>query len=199
MVYVNEMIDSLVENIRKICREKNVSITQMENDLGFSAGLISRWSKTKTSPSFDKIVAIIDYLEITYDQLMGTVPRNGSISFYLGQNKKLDICQRILADSENGYLDWFDARGNMPFHISFEQIFPNWNDYYVHRIYYAESGSFFFLALQYNGSITEIKAALYMLVEDGLEPKLLSDKDDYIRRLLKYVDGNLYSEYVEKK
>ena len=200
MVYVNEMIDSLVENIRKLCREKHVSITQMEDDLGFSAGLISRWSKTKTSPSFDKIVAIMDYLEITYDQLMGTVPRNEPINFSSGQNKKPDICKKILEDSESGCLDWFDACNNMPFHISFEQVFANWSSYYVHRIYYAEPESgFFFLALQYNDSITEMKAALYMLVEDGLDPKLLSDQDDYVKRLLKHVDGNLYSEYAKKK
>lgn len=42
----------------------------MEEDLGFSPGLISRWSKTKTSQSFDKIVDIVRYLDVSFEDLL---------------------------------------------------------------------------------------------------------------------------------
>lgn len=63
------IVDVLTENIRETCRRKKISITRMESELGFSPGLISRWSKTKTSPAFDKIYEIAGYLGVTINDL----------------------------------------------------------------------------------------------------------------------------------
>lgn len=200
-VYVNQMIDSLVENIRTTCKEKHVSITQMESDLGFSSGLISRWSKTKTSPSFDKIVAIMRYLDVSYDELMGDISQNEPISLFKTQTKKEELCHKILADSKSGSLEWTDVCDDMPFRISFEQVFPDWSDYHVHRIYHtANGGGFYFLALQYNERKPEINVALYILAEDGADPTLLAGRDDVnVKEILKLVDGASYMKYIKQK
>lgn len=59
----------LVKSIREICKVNNITPSQLENELNFGAGLISRW--TKSSPSLDKIVDIADYFHISIDKLIG--------------------------------------------------------------------------------------------------------------------------------
>lgn len=59
----------LVKSIREICKVNNITPSQLENELNFGAGLISRW--TKSSPSLDKIVEIADYFHISIDKLIG--------------------------------------------------------------------------------------------------------------------------------
>lgn len=59
----------LVKSIRELCKKNNVAVSQLENDLNFGAGLISRW--VKSSPSLDKIVDIADYFHVTLDEVVG--------------------------------------------------------------------------------------------------------------------------------
>lgn len=61
--------EQLVKSIRQLCKNKNIAISQLENDLNFGAGLISRWSKN--SPSIDKIVDIADYFHVSLDEVVG--------------------------------------------------------------------------------------------------------------------------------
>lgn len=61
--------EKMIENIRLLCKNNNISITKLEEDLGFSQGLISRW-KDKT-PSLDKIIDIADYFHVTLDEVVG--------------------------------------------------------------------------------------------------------------------------------
>lgn len=59
----------LVKTIRKLCKEHNITPSQLEVELNFGAGLISRWAKS--SPSLDKIIDIADYFHVTLDEVVG--------------------------------------------------------------------------------------------------------------------------------
>ncbi len=59
----------LVKSIRDLCKKNNMAVSQLENDLNFGAGLISRW--VKSSPSIDKILDIADYFHVTSDDVVG--------------------------------------------------------------------------------------------------------------------------------
>ena len=59
----------LVNSIRELCKKNKISISKLECDLNFGAGLISRW--IKSSPSIDKIVDIADYFHISLDEVVG--------------------------------------------------------------------------------------------------------------------------------
>lgn len=61
--------EQLVKSIRQLCKNKNIAISQLENELNFGAGLISRWNKN--SPSIDKIVDIADYFHVSLDEVVG--------------------------------------------------------------------------------------------------------------------------------
>jgi len=56
-------------NVRKICKDRGVTVSKLEKDLGFGAGVISRWDKSM--PSFDKIVDIANYFKIDFSTIIG--------------------------------------------------------------------------------------------------------------------------------
>lgn len=59
----------LVERIKELCQNVNITTSQLERELGFSNGLISRWDKS--SPSVDKIVDVAQYFHVSLDFLLG--------------------------------------------------------------------------------------------------------------------------------
>lgn len=62
----NEVI---VDSIKALCKNKNLSASQLEKEIGLSQGLISKW--TKTMPSLDKIIDIADYFHVSLDKVVG--------------------------------------------------------------------------------------------------------------------------------
>lgn len=85
--------EQLVKSIRQLCKNRNIAISQLENDLNFGAGLISRWSKN--SPSIDKIVDIADYFHVAIDEVVG---RNNIVD-----DKFLE---KLVSQTENNTLIW---------------------------------------------------------------------------------------------
>ena len=57
----------LLENIIRICKEKNISIAKLERETGISNGTIGRWGVS--SPSFDNVLKVAKYLGTTLDAL----------------------------------------------------------------------------------------------------------------------------------
>lgn len=58
----------MLENIQKMCSLKNVTIAQLERDLGFGRGSIYKWGKN--SPSIDKVQKVAEYFGISTDFLL---------------------------------------------------------------------------------------------------------------------------------
>lgn len=51
------------DTIRRLCKERGVTVSQMERELGFSKGSISKIDAHK--PSIDKVAKICDYLNVS--------------------------------------------------------------------------------------------------------------------------------------
>lgn len=66
----------LVKTIRNLCKSNNISVSQLEKELNFGAGLISRW--TKTDPSLSKIVDIANFFKLPIDEVIGRKVPNKS-------------------------------------------------------------------------------------------------------------------------
>ena len=60
----------LIENIKKLCNQHNIKITNLEKELGFGAGIISRWGND-ADPSLSKIIQIADYFHVSIDEVVG--------------------------------------------------------------------------------------------------------------------------------
>lgn len=82
----------LVQNIRKLCVEKNIKITALEKALGFPQGRINKW--TDSTPSIDKVAAVADYFHVTIDSLL----KNNIVT-------KKYIFSKDTTDRINQYLD----------------------------------------------------------------------------------------------
>ena len=59
---------SLKERIQQLCRNANISMNQLEQELGFGKGYISKLGKS--TPNATKIQQIANYFNVTVDYLM---------------------------------------------------------------------------------------------------------------------------------
>lgn len=191
------MAEKLVENIRRFCVEKGVSIMQMESDLGFSTGLISRWSKTKTCPSFDKIVDIMAYLDITYDELMENTKSSNVRKQEMPVNNENED-EKVIVQLEKGSISreigWERAAEDMPFEVKTEMVFQNMLAYDIHRLYYAAYGKGWFLfSVQYSEETVDALMAVYMLAAAGMDMVKLDTSEEGALRLLKIIDEEIFN------
>lgn len=59
---------ALYENIKKLCKEKSITIIQLEEELNFSRSSICKWNNNL--PSIAKVKAVADYFDVTIDKLL---------------------------------------------------------------------------------------------------------------------------------
>lgn len=60
----------ILDNITKLCKEKNVSIARLERETGIGNGTIARWGTS--SPTVDNVRKVAEYLGVTVDKLVYT-------------------------------------------------------------------------------------------------------------------------------
>lgn len=63
------MNNSLKENVKKLAKERGVSIRKLEQDIGIADKSISKWDKMM--PSIDKVEKVAQYFGVTVDSLLG--------------------------------------------------------------------------------------------------------------------------------
>lgn len=76
-IYCERSEKMLYENIKKQCCEKEISVNQLEKELGFARSSLSKWSKH--SPSVSSLKKVADYLGITVDELVSDEPAKEAI------------------------------------------------------------------------------------------------------------------------
>lgn len=156
----------LVNKIREQCKQRNVSVSQMELELGFSLGLISRWAKT--SPSIDKIIEVANYLEISLDELTGR-----------GKKKEADRLVRELCEAtREGELLWLPYGKKEPFVYPIESLEElqqaEW------RCFYSRYGAGFFIILWEAAEELEI-CRLYILADSyGIPIPRKADEEELL-------------------
>lgn len=60
---------TLVDKIRTLARQRDMSLLQLEQELGLGNGTISRWRNS--SPNTEKLQKIADYFNVSMDYLLG--------------------------------------------------------------------------------------------------------------------------------
>lgn len=58
----------IYDNIKKIAKNRNISIYRIEKDLNFSNGLISKWNKS--TPTINLLKQVADYLSVSLEELL---------------------------------------------------------------------------------------------------------------------------------
>lgn len=147
----------LIENIRKLCQEHKVSISQLEKDLYMSPGLISRWSRN--TPTLDRIVDIAEYFGVALDAIAPVGASSARSGKTTSQLLSFLYTQSIQADIE---WDIFDI-DHLPAELAdrptqiFEKMFNT-------DIFYCNiKKGYFFLTVKYIGQDTGL--TLYVLAD----------------------------------
>ena len=83
----------IVDSIKKLCKDKNITVSQLEKEIGLSQGLVSKWMNT--TPSLDKIVDIADYFHVSIDEVVG-----------YKQNLKDEFLKQLYTKTENDSITW---------------------------------------------------------------------------------------------
>ena len=58
----------MVEKIKRLCREKGLSLNKLQKDLGFPHNAIYRWDTNR--PTIDRVKSVADQLGVTVDELL---------------------------------------------------------------------------------------------------------------------------------
>ncbi len=61
----------LLQNIKKICKQKKIPISQMEHDLGLARSSVCKWNKNE--PGITKVQKVANYLNVTVNELLSEV------------------------------------------------------------------------------------------------------------------------------
>lgn len=88
-----------VELVKKICKERNIAISRLERDCGFSNGYIRRLKEGKF-PS-DRLQIIANYLDVSIDYLLtGDVQKTGQDQGYYINTQDAKLAQEMLEDAD---------------------------------------------------------------------------------------------------
>lgn len=151
----------LVKSIKMLCKNNNILLSQLESELGFPPGSISRWARN--TPSIDKIVSIADYFNISIDDVVGRDLR------------KNQFIEKIIKYTQSNELIWnsFDLQEN----TKVEEYRRNqhiFDQQYNERIYTEQS---YFTQYQ-NGYISIYGFYAYQEIYHPKELKLFVQSDD---------------------
>nr|DAS81885.1 MAG TPA: repressor protein [Caudoviricetes sp.] len=58
----------IYEKVKRICKERKISIFQLERNCGIGNGTIGRWRNSK--PNTETIKKVADYLRLSVDELL---------------------------------------------------------------------------------------------------------------------------------
>lgn len=58
----------LVENIRRLCKKKGITLWALERELGIGNGVIAKWAHS--NPRIDLVKKVADYFGCTVDELL---------------------------------------------------------------------------------------------------------------------------------
>lgn len=58
----------MLEQIKRLCTKKGITIFRLERDLGFGNGTVRGWATA--NPQSDKLKRVADYFGVTVDELL---------------------------------------------------------------------------------------------------------------------------------
>lgn len=169
--------DLLVKSIRDLCKKNNIAISQLENELQFGAGLISRWNKN--TPSLDKIIDIAKYFHASLDEVVG---------FNINQSDRDDFLNLLLENTQNGNIIWHSLGKSdiddiqtygLVGYDNYSEYSPDENDDYTFYMKYQEGYIVLYSVCHIDNVINPLK--LYLAIQprmDSTTCKLVNQKYD---------------------
>lgn len=77
------------DRIKEVCKEKGISVSKIEKDIGLGNGTIGKWGKNGRTPTHDRLVLVAKYLGVSVSYLTGETDEENPppLSVDLGDGK----------------------------------------------------------------------------------------------------------------
>lgn len=98
------------ETIRRLCKEKGVTVSSVEKELGFAKGSLCKLNTSK--PSMEKVRKLADYFEVSINYLTADDDAGNKIEYYINE-ETAQMAQDIFENKELRLL-FSDARDADP-------------------------------------------------------------------------------------
>lgn len=169
----------LVNNIKKLCKENNVTISVLERELFMSPGLISRW--TKNMPALDRVIEIANYFNVSLDTLIGNANDEKS-----DEDKNIErLILTLYNKSVDAEIEWqvFNP-SNAEDSISTKKISSIINSN-MDCFFCNVNNGYFILTVTYNNE--EKQLSLYVLADQYSLPESKCSKNEKLYNLYSYL------------
>ena len=167
------MFDSgrVVDTIKQLCKENNIKISDLENNLGLSKGNISRW--TQSCPNAIKVLQDMAHiLNTSVDYILGTyVNQNTS-------NNKADTLNQLILDTKSRGVEWVKIESSKAKKIPIIR-YVNDSVYNTRTLAYETNYNNFHLI--FVGDTFDDENQLY--IESNNDYILASDNDSFAKQL----------------
>lgn len=167
------MFDSgrVVDTIKQLCKENNIKISDLENQLGLSKGNISRW--TQSCPNAIKVLYdMADILNTSVDYILGTyVDQNTN-------NNKADTLNQLILDTKSRGVEWLKIESSKAKKIPIIR-YVNDSVYNTRTLAYETNYNNFHLI--FVGDTFDDENQLY--IESNNDYILASDNDSFAKQL----------------
>lgn len=89
-------MDSIIfQRVSELCREKGISVTGLERELGVANSAIQKW-RSATSPSVETIKKVAQYFNVSVDYLVGTTDIRDTANNLLNAEDGIITLQRAM-------------------------------------------------------------------------------------------------------
>lgn len=148
------------ERIKKLCQQKGISISDLEQKAGYSIGMISRWqSSSDDFAVLSKIIIMAEILGVTVDELLGIAnaqierSERGSCSFVA-----------LLEGTRSGELKWNNVNNTTTFPINKNDIPLSDGGKSIYEMWYVQVNSIYVLLVAYCDNIDDLNEQIELSV-----------------------------------
>jgi len=92
------MNQKISQNIVKLRKEKNITQTELANEINYSDKVISKWERGESIPNVEALVALADYFGVTTDSLLNNEKfeqNHQTVSLDVKENGKPSLLFRL--------------------------------------------------------------------------------------------------------
>ncbi|EAC8350583.1 helix-turn-helix domain-containing protein [Listeria monocytogenes] len=82
---------TIVDRVKSLCKKRDISLNDLENELNFGKNSIYRWKER--NPSIDKIDKVASYFNVSTDYLLGRTNHKIDLARYNEENEECIKCE----------------------------------------------------------------------------------------------------------
>lgn len=98
----------MLDRIKELCKQRDISIYQLEESLGFGRNTIYQWNKR--TPGVDKIKSVAEYFNVSTDYLLGQTDNPDAKNYSSDIKKpKVKLLARKMDNLDDSQLDALDS------------------------------------------------------------------------------------------